>query len=107
MYKHILIPADTSTHCRAAVVRGLELAHALGDRLHLVFVLNNARCYLETYKDDELDIAKIGKPSQPILAGKSSRRPWRWPCWPAPRSVPDWFMATCSRILEPRGCYTI
>lgn len=55
MYEHILILTDTSIHSRTAVVRGVELAQALGSRLHLAFVLNDARRYLETYQDDELD----------------------------------------------------
>lgn len=55
MYEHILILTDTSIHSRTAVVRGVELAQAFGSRLHLAFVLNDARRYLETYQDDELD----------------------------------------------------
>lgn len=55
MYEHILILTDTSIHSRTTVVRGVELAQAFGSRLHLAFVLNDARRYLETYQDDELD----------------------------------------------------
>ncbi|WP_337871341.1 universal stress protein [Meiothermus sp.] len=55
MYEHILILIDTSIHSRTAVVRGVELAQAFGSRLHLAFVLNDARRYLETYQGDELD----------------------------------------------------
>ncbi len=54
MYEHILILTDTSIHSQTAVVRGVEMAQALGSRLHLAFVLNDARRYLETLQDGEL-----------------------------------------------------
>lgn len=54
MYEHILILTDTSIHSQTAVVRGVEIAQALGSRVYLVFALNDARHYLETHQDGEL-----------------------------------------------------